>query len=306
MSSNALKLMALVTLVLALGLGFVAYKMSQRLTAAPSQPEVQETREQKELAYTMAAVLIKPVLAHQAIEKDDVELVPVSVLPPNYFTSKDEVIGKTPLVDLDVGTTLTERVFKQSNVLSKSIPEGHRAMSLQIDDVIAVGGFVQPGDVVDALLYIQSKGKEVDDSQARLLLGEAMVLAYEERLLPETEGDKDEEKEQGQRQRRQRTVVLAVPEKDTVKVMLGASIGEIRLALHGQIDEENAADAMDATQVVSTDGGESKDKEENEEDAVKPITLRELGEIKKKRSKAGYVPPPIVVYRGSDVETVRR
>ncbi|MGB1581915.1 MAG: Flp pilus assembly protein CpaB [Nevskiales bacterium] len=301
MSSKTLKLLALVTLVLALGLGFVAYQLSQRLTAPPVV-ETQQSNEQKPVAQRMAVVVVKPIAAHQAIKEDQVELVPVSILPNQFYESEDAVIGKLPLVDLDVGTTLTERLFSQSNLLSQSIPAGHRAMSLEINDVIAVGGFVQPGDIVDALLYIKATNKEVSNSQARLLLTEAIVLAYEERLLPESEADKADDKDRkDQRQRRQRTVVLAVPEKETVKVMLGASIGDIRLALHGQAE----ADPSQGTEVVDVAATGSQAKH-SETDDIKPITLSELGAIKKQRSsKPRYVSRAIPVYRGNDVQTVR-
>src|SRR3546814_19171003 len=41
-----------------------------------------------------------------------------------------------------------------------------------------------------------------------------------------------------QQRQTQRTVVLAIADKYTTKLMLGASLGDLRLALHGQAEED--------------------------------------------------------------------
>lgn len=162
MSSAALKVLALVTLVIAVVLGFTAYRMSQNL----AKPAVTATPDSASPAPTMAVVAVKPLIAYTAVPADAVALVPVAVLPEDYFRQADEVIGKAPLSDVPVGTTLGPRYFREANTLVRSIPSGFQAMSLEINDVIAVGGFVRPGDLVDVLLYIRSTGREVEDSQA--------------------------------------------------------------------------------------------------------------------------------------------
>lgn len=306
MSSAALKVLALMALVIAVVLGFTAYRMSQNLT----KPAVAATADSATPAPTLAVVTVKPLTAYAAVPADAVVLVPVAVLPEEYFRQTDEVVGKAPLSDVPVGTTLGPRYFREANTLVRSIPPGFQAMSLEINDVIAVGGFVRPGDLVDVLLYIRSTGREVEDSQARILLYQVRVLAYEERVLNDAEpsdGDANSKSTQQQRGRRIRTAVLAVAEADTTRVMLGASLGELRLALRGAQPVDGAVPSDIQPAAMTTDTTSLPP------EAQQVITLRELAAVKKQKQSrpgvnapAGDAPPPVVIYRGSDVQRVSR
>src|SRR5258706_29098 len=71
---------------------------------------------------------------------------------------------------------------------------------------------------------------------------EAGALPYGARIRAPRGGRRDEEKPASDnRTRHVRTAVLAVPDADTTKVMLGASLGELRLALRGQGETEAGA-----------------------------------------------------------------
>lgn len=316
MSSTALKVLALLALVLAVGLGLVAYRMSQSIVApaATAQPTGAAAQVQ-----TMAVVAIKPLTAYVAVPPESVALVPVAVLPPEYFRKPEEVVGRAPLTDIEVGTTLGQRFFRDANTLVRSIPPGFQAMSLEINDVIAVGGFVRPGDLVDVLLYIRSTGREVEDSQARVLLPEARVLAYEDRVLNDAEpsdaGQSDANTRQTQqRARRVRTAVLAVPESDTTRVMLGASLGELRLSLRGakpevatNPDQTSAPGTLSPVTTPPTSATASKAPDDPaKKDQV--ITLRELSGIKKRQAGASNTSdvPAVIIYRGNDAQRVNR
>ena len=296
MSSTALKVLALVTLILALGLGYVAFRMSQQApgsAAANGTPEGQKPQ-------IMAIVALKPIEAFTPIPKDAVALVPVAVPPDEYFRNIDDVAGRAPLADIPTGTTITPRYFRESKNLVRSIPPGFQAMSMEINDVIAVGGFVRPGDLVDVLVYIRSSGQEVQDSQARILLQNARVLAYEDRVLNDAdslEEGRNGDNKQKSGTRRIRTAVIAVPETEATRVMLGASLGELRLSLRAP---EAAPELQTDASGQATRPAPDTKKPEDE----KVITLKELAALKKKQQAAGKPaegPPPVIVYRGSTV-----
>jgi pilus assembly protein CpaB len=319
MSSTALKILALVALALAIGLGLVAYRMSQNIAAPPATAPTDAAG--PAAAQTMAVVALKPLAAYAAVPADAVALVPVAVLPDQYFTRTEDVVGKAPLTDVPTGTTLGPRFFREANTLVRSIPPGFQAMSLEINDVIAVGGFVRPGDLVDVLLYIRSTGREVEDSQARILLREARVLAYEDRILNEAEysdglpdasgraglpapADSSARTAQQQRTRRIRTAVLAVPEADTTRVMLGASLGELRLSLRGAAPAPGAETPAEGT---ATPVAATAPVDPAQQDKV--VTLRELSAIRKRQQASGAPAPkapPMIIYRGNEVQRVSR
>ncbi|MBV59981.1 MAG: Flp pilus assembly protein CpaB [Nevskiales bacterium] len=289
-----MKILAIVMLVIAGLAGLVAYRISVEYARTP-QP-LPEASEQEEVApTTLVVVALQPLAANVQIRRDDVALTPVTIAPAHYFANVDDVVGRVPLVDIDAGAPVTPRYFRDANVLARIIPAGSKAMSLQIDEVVAVGGFVRPGDTVDVLVFLRGSGTQ--DAQARYLLRSALVLGYEERVIDRPEGV---DESSSTRRQRIRTAVVAVPEADVTRVMLGANLGELRLALHGQgTTEEDGGQttglplAPDAVKAVS-------------DQAADVITREELiGIDKKTPATERRVRPPVYVYRANELESVR-
>jgi pilus assembly protein CpaB len=282
MSSTTLKIVAVVAVLLAVILAVVGFRISRDFAEQAQQAQVQVR--QQEVQQTLAVVALRPLAAYQPIARDAVALVPVSVVPLNPYSSIDDVVGKVPLVDIDSGAPVTQRYFKEGNVLARIIPHGHQAVSVEINDVVAVGGFVRPGDIVDVLLFLRG-GTGLDQPQSRVLLEAARVLAYEERIIDRPEGIKED----GSQQRsRLRTAVLAVPESDTTKLMLGASLGDLRLALHSQ-----SAPAGETAVAAAATPPKSPEK---------AIGLAELARLK--RASDAPPRPTVEVLRGSSREVV--
>lgn len=286
MSSTALKITAAIMVLLAVVLGAVTVKVF-RQNAQVAQAAAARSAEQSRAPQVFAVVAIKPLAAYQPIDRAAIALAPLAVAPAQYFTNIDEVAGKLPLQDIDTGAPVTQRYFKESNVLARTIPAGFKAVSLEVNDVIAVGGFLRPGDIVDVLLFLRS-GSGVEQAQARVLLKQVRLLAYEDRIIDRPEGLKDAENKEA-KQRRIRTAVLAVPEAETTRVMLGASLGEVRLALNGSAD----ADAPSATEAAATD---------------QTVTAAQLARTSapsnKNNSNSEQPAPSVEVYRGSTRERV--
>ena len=287
MSSATLKIIAVVSVLLAVVLAVVGFQISRNY-AQQAQKAQQQVRQQ-EVQQTLAVVALKPLPAYEPIARDAVALVPVAVVPAGPYDSIDDVVGKVPLVDVDAGAPVTQRYFKEGNLLARIIPPGHQAISVEVNDVVAVGGFVRPGDIVDILLYLRSAGAG-SEAQSRVLLESARVLAYQERIIDRPEGLKDDEKQRS----RVRTAVLAVPEKDTTKLMLGASLGELRLALHSQSPETPAGQSVLATTNAPPQTGKAPDK---------AISLAELSRIKPPPSNAAPR-PRVEILRGNAREVV--
>lgn len=288
MSSTTLKIVAVVAVLLAIVLAFVGFRISRDYAEQAQQAQAQV--QQKEVQQTLAVVALKPLAAYRPIARDAVALVPVSVVPAGPYNSIDDVVNKVPLVDIDAGAPVTQRYFKEGNVLARIIPPGHQAVSVEINDVIAVGGFVRPGDIVDVLLYLRG-GTGLDQPQSRVLLEAARVLAYEERIIDRPEGVQDDNNQRS----RQRTAVLAIPEDQTTKVMLGSSLGELRLALHSQAAPVtgDTAQAISEAQAPGKASAKSPDK---------AIGLAELGRLQ--RATQAQPRPQVEILRGGVREVV--
>ena len=322
MSSNAIKIVAGVLVVLAIILAFVGFRLSRSYAQGA---QAHQAAQAQAVPQTLVVVAVKPLFANQPINKDAVALVPVQVAPTDYFASLEDVAGRTPLIDIDAGAPITPRFFKEANQLAKLIPVGDQAVSLELNDVLGVGNFVHSGDIVDVLVYLKNdSSNRIDPAQARILLKNALVLAYDERITTPVKDSKQDEAAAQARAaqgggRRQRTIVLAVPEAEVTRVMLGASLGDLRLALHGATLPEAvaatdaAADAAAAAAAAGTvaaptpaglplsDDAKAKAAAATPTDNV--ITSAELAAIKP-RSKDGSQPVGIQIYRGNQHVTV--
>jgi pilus assembly protein CpaB len=305
MSGTTLKVVTVVLVLLALILAGVSYRVFH--SYAEEAQKVADDAKKESKPQILVVVALKPLPAYQPIDREAVALVPVSVAPTQYFTTLDDVVKHVPLVDIDAGAPVTARYFKEGNVLARVIPPGFQAISVEVSDVIAVGDFVRPGDIVDVLLYLRpgssgnNNGATADQAQSRVLLKDVRVLAYEERIIDRPEGIKDDEKSNQQQQRRQRTAVLAIPDADTTRVMLGVSMGDIRLALHSQSPDvaqnEPLADnglPLSPQAIAAREAAKVPDK---------AITAAELSRVRPP-PKAQHANPPIEVIRGSKAERI--
>ncbi len=260
MSSAALKatavVLVLLTLVLAT-LGFLVSRNYANRSLVAEQTAQQAVAAQAEANKALAVVALRALPAFKGINRDDIRLVPVAVVPEGYFASVEEVAGRIPLTDIDIGAPVTKRFFKEAGGLAKLIPAGHQALALEVNDVIAAGGFLQPGDVVDVLVYLRS-GPGVPQPQARSLIEGIRVLAFEERLLDRPQNPVGTEDDAGGSRRRQRTAVLAVPQPEVTRVLLGAGLGELRLALRADGPANPRGDTADAISIAAGLGGPAR------------------------------------------------
>jgi pilus assembly protein CpaB len=234
---------------------------------------------------SLAVVALQPLSANQPVAETAVALKPLAVVPNRYYTSIEDVVGRVPLLDIDAGAPITPRYFKDANVLARLIPEGHRALSLEISDVVAVGGFVRPGDRVDLLVHLRDTQQL---AQSRILLDDVLVLAYEERIIERPQGV-DDPSARTQRGR-VRTAVVAVPETLVTRVMLGASVGDVRLALRRQ--QADLAELEGNVPLTTPTPAPDFDVEQ-------AVTLTELTKVKKPTPtpKPGPAPFKVEVFR---------
>jgi len=107
--------------------------------------------------------------------------------------------------------------------LSVAIPQGTRAISVRVDDVVAVAGFVVPGTMVDVLVTGSSTG---GDSVTRTILQDLRVLAVGQKSEPDREG----------KPQTYTVVTLLVNPEEAEKVTMASTEGKIHLALRNTID----------------------------------------------------------------------
>jgi pilus assembly protein CpaB len=111
--------------------------------------------------------------------------------------------------------------------LSVAIPEGMRAISMRVDDVVSVAGFVVPGSMIDVLVTGPTMN---GDSVTRTALQDLRVLAV---------GQKSEQDREGKPQTYTVVTLLVTPE-EAEKLTMASTEGKIHLALRNTIDNKEA------------------------------------------------------------------
>ena len=151
---------------------------------------------------------------------------PNESVPTGSFSAIDSIVGQTIKVFVVTGEPLlASKLSGIGGGLSVRIEPHMRAMSLRVNDVTGVSGFVLPGDRVDVIVTVQNAaGGRV--AITKTILQSVEVLAA---------GVKTENKKQNMTVQ---TVTLLVEPDGAEKLALAVNQGKIHLALRNPVDYE--------------------------------------------------------------------
>ena len=188
-------------------------------------------------ADTRVAVAARDLAIGSLVRGEDVRLVewPSGEAPAGYATSAEEIVGRGVTVPM-----VANEPFLHAKLASKDgggglpivIPEGMRAVSVRVDEVIAVAGFVVPGTRVD-VLAILSPGGSSSSQTSRVVLQNVPVLAA---------GQTVQRDENGKPMTVTVITLLVTPEQAEV-LTLSSTQGRIQLALRNTLDLEQVRTA---------------------------------------------------------------
>jgi pilus assembly protein CpaB len=167
------------------------------------------------------------------VEDRDARVVkaPASIVPSNYFKAKSQVVGRGVVLPIQRGEYFLPSKLAAENAgagLPALIPPGMRAVSVRVNEIVAVAGFVGPGTRVDVLLTGNPGGTA--ETQTTTVLENVAVIAS---------GTKLERSPSGEAQNAPVITLLVSPE-DAQKLTLASSQGHIQLALRNPVDTRKA------------------------------------------------------------------
>src|SRR5712691_8823453 len=157
------------------------------------------------------------------------------------------------------------------------IPQGMRAVSIRVDDVVAVAGFVGPGTRVDVLLT----GVSRNESLTKTILENVQVLAAGQKIQPDSQGKAE----------KVNVVTLLCTSQDAAKVTLAANDGHIQLILRNPMDTQK------------TDHGASVARGALYGEVLVP-TARVVRAPARVAPPPPVAPPAVIVIRGESVTRV--
>ncbi len=157
---------------------------------------------------------------------------PADSVPPGAFSSADELlIGEEPRTVLRTieahEPILASKISGagEKATLSAIITEEMRAMTIRVNDVIGVAGFIVPGDRVDVLLTREEGGEKSQITD--ILLQNVKVLGVDQLA-----NDNQEKPVVVQ------AVTLEVSPEQSQKLTLASQVGSLTLALRNVLDAE--------------------------------------------------------------------
>lgn len=161
-----------------------------------------------------------------------VQELPAGVLPEGHFTSLEAIKDRVLLIDIKRNELLMESklapVGTTGGVAAVTDPN-KRAMSVKVDDVIGVAGFIKPADRVDVMVTIEPESGKQAHAISKMILENVKVLAAGTQM--ERKG-KDEEPVQVQ------VITVEVDVEEAEKLALASTQGRLRLALRNPMNSE--------------------------------------------------------------------
>jgi pilus assembly protein CpaB len=203
------------------GLAYATYNFmnaqpAQTVVNAPTQPVV---------------VAAGDLSLGSEVKADDVKVIqfPKGQAPEGAFSRTDEVVGRGLIVNVVRNEPIlgAKLAAKEAGAgLPPIIPAGQRAVSVRVNEVIGVAGYVLPGTRVD-VLATASPTSQTEDTTTKIVLSNVQVLTAGTRVEQDTKDGKPI----------QVTVVtMAVTPEQAERLALASTEGKIQLALRNPID----------------------------------------------------------------------
>jgi pilus assembly protein CpaB len=176
---------------------------------------------------TSIVVALETVKAGSVISNKDLVIKkwPKSSIPPGASLKVSDILGRVPRQEIYKGEPILEYMLVSKGSrggLASVIPVGKRAITVHVNEVVAVAGFALPGSYVDVLASV----KDVHDKAfSKTVLSRVKVLA----VAQETNGDPSKPKVVN-------AVTLELSPKEAERLDVARSAGALSLTLLNEQD----------------------------------------------------------------------
>jgi len=228
-----------VPLLLAIVLGLVAAKVARDTLNKKQAPAAPSNLAQ--------IVVTKHALPPgQELTEGDLALSPVNpdAVPEQSFNSIADVLNRTAKVEMVKGQAIVEPLLAEKGAgsgLQALVPEGFRAITIEVNEFSGVGGMICPGSRVDVVATIQATNGE--EMTARTIVQNVKVTAVGQRVTAK----RDPKEDQGQPEVFRSVTLLCTPE-EAESIELANTTGRPWLVLRGSKDDAT----VDTTGVTLT------------------------------------------------------
>ncbi len=167
------------------------------------------------------------------LTNDDLRRIdwPVSALPEGAIADPKDIIGRGLIMAVVKNEPILPMKLASKEAgsgLPPAIPPGLRAVSVRVNEVIGVAGYVTPGTRVDVVATVNPTTQH-QDITSKVILTDVQVLAAGTKI--ERTGDRDKPVPVT-------VVTLLVDPNEAERLTLASSEGKIQLALRNPLDKE--------------------------------------------------------------------
>lgn len=212
-----------VSLLFALVISSIFYQMSARSSSGPARQEVTEMKD--------LVVAAKPLNVGTTIKPGDVTVskVPAAAFPKSGFMKVEEVLDRPVVSNILAEEAVIEgRLAPRGSGagLAPVIPVGMRAVTVRVNDVVGVAGFVLPGMRVD--VTVTGRPPSGQETLTTTVLQNITVLSAGQTMAADARGGAINAP----------TVTLLVSPEQAEIIILAGSEGRIQLVLRNGSDNE--------------------------------------------------------------------
>ena len=180
-------------------------------------------------------VAASPISLGSKIKADQIQTMewPENLVPHGSFGDVAKTVDRVAISEYIAGEPILEsRLAPEGSTagLSAIIPEGSRAITVRVDEVIGVAGFIAPGTYVDVIATSVSIGGDQDKSNSKTILQNVKVLASGQKTEVQQEGKDGKPVEV-------KTVTLQVSPEQAEVVALAATAGKLQLVMRNTMDQ---------------------------------------------------------------------
>jgi len=182
---------------------------------------------------TQVVVASRDLPIGHIVSREDVEVVdwPSKNVPNGFYMQPGEVLGRGVMTTVHRNEPLLAAKLADKNAgggMPLTIPDGKRAVSVEVDQVIGVAGFVLPGTRVDVLATVMPNANR-SETTTRIILQNIPVLT----------ADQSYQKDPNEDPKIVTVVTLLVSPEEAEALTLAATEGKIQLALRNMLDVDS-------------------------------------------------------------------
>ncbi len=274
-----------------------------------------------------------PIAAGEPLRKEDLRLSmwPQSAIPVGTFQTTEALLSssRVPLIPFVKGEPILLSHLSESKSgigIAPLIEKDHRAMSIRVDDQVALARLIYPGARVDVISTIREQVGSKSRVIARTVIQNARVLAVGEDIDPLSSNRRKKPAQAagggaggamsggdaaGESREARGVVTLSLRPEEAERLSLASREGRIDLVLRGPQDTRTVATAGATPVALTGKGGAPGDAAAVAETKSDAPESQPTPRVARKRTKTrvvartaapktggGGTPSPVVIFRG--------